>query len=254
MRVVLHNSVVMTLLVFSVSTSMLFGIGKAEEQLYSDFVDQLEELQSIDTLAVPSTLEERFSYTYGYLLMETAKRDINALDVAYFARGVLDSGLMEGSLINPTTMNAILFEYQDQLIKEATLRLQQLAQSNLEQAEAFLKDNAKRDSVITTSSGLQYEIMQTGEGKRVEEGQSVQVHYRLSFLDGREGSSSVGGGVSTFEVATLLPGFKEAMSLMNKGSRFRFYIHPSLAYGDGGTSSIEPNSLLVIEVELVDIL
>ncbi len=207
----------------------------------------------VEYLEAPVTLEERFSYTYGYLLMVTAMRDVQGIDPVYFARGALDSGLSESPLIPTDAMNNVLYEYQDKLITEAARRLEELAKKNLEDAESFLAINGKREGVFTTASGLQYEVVKASEGDNPSETDTVQVHYRLTYLDGREGDASVRGIPSTFNLSSLIPGFREGLMLMTAGSQFRFYVHPSLGYGEAGSSRIEPNTLLIFDVELVSI-
>lgn len=207
----------------------------------------------VEYLPVPETLDERFSYTYGYLLMATAMRDVQGLNPVYFARGAYDAGLAETPLIEETEMNTVLYEYQDKLINEAARRLEELAQKNLEDAESFLAVNGKREGVTTTSSGLQYEILETTEGARPETDDTVKVNYRLTYLDGREGDASIRGIPSTFDLSSMIPGFREGLLLMPVGSSFRFYVHPNLGYGEEGSTRIEPNTLLIFDVELVEI-
>lgn len=207
----------------------------------------------VEYLPSPITLEERFSYTYGYLLMVTAMRDVQGIDPVYFARGALDSGLSNAPLIAESAMNNVLYEYQDKLIKEAARRLEELAKRNLDDAESFLAVNGKREGVVTTSSGLQFEVLRPSEGVKPLKDDTVRVNYRLTYLDGREGDASIRGIPSTFSLQSLISGFREGLMLMNVGSQFRFYVHPSLGYGETGSTRIEPNTLLIFDVELVEI-
>jgi len=209
--------------------------------------------ENVEELPPPVSLEQRFSYTYGYLLMAAAMRDVQSLDPVYFTRGVLDSGLGETPFIPEDSMNFVLFEYQDKLITEAAKRLEELAEKNLEDAESFLAVNGKREGVLTTESGLQYEILESTEGPRPEATDTVQVNYRLTYLDGREGDASVKGIPSTFDLSSMIPGFREGLMLMPVGSNFRFFVHPDLGYGETGSTKIEPNTLLIFDVELVSI-
>lgn len=212
-----------------------------------------QEPSGIESLLPPVTLEERFSYTYGYLLMETAMRDVQGIDPSFFARGALDSGLDDFPLIDKSSMNTVLYEYQDKLITEAAKRIEELAHKNLEDAESFLAINGQREGIITTSSGLQYEVLNAPEGEKPEESDTVRVNYRLTYLDGREGDASIRGIPSTFNLSSMIPGFREGLMLMSEGSNFRFYVHPDLGYGATGSTRIEPNTLLIFDVELVEI-
>ncbi len=207
----------------------------------------------VEYVPTPETLDERFSYTYGYLLMATAMRDVQSIDPVYFARGAYDAGLQKTPLIEQNQMNTVLYEYQDKLISEAARRLEELAQKNLEDAESFLAVNGKREGVETTGSGLQYEVLVTTEGERPTEEDTVRVNYRLTYLDGREGDASIRGIPSTFDLTSMIPGFREGLLLMPVGSEYRFYVHPDLGYGAEGSTRIEPNTLLIFDVELVEI-
>jgi FKBP-type peptidyl-prolyl cis-trans isomerase len=219
-------------------------------------VDSLEEeLLNVTNLEPPSTLEERFSYTYGYLLMEGEMREFQeGLLPAYFARGALDAGFGNPALLDKGSMNNALYEYQRKIIEEATKRLEELASKNLEDAESFLAINGKREGVITTSTGLQYEVVKDSEGDKPLEDETVRVNYRLTYLDGREGDASIRGIPSTFDLSHMISGFREGLLLMGVGSEFRFFVHPNLGYGVSGSAKIEPNTLLIFDVELVEII
>ncbi len=207
----------------------------------------------VEELGRPITLEQRFSYTYGYLLMQTAMRDIDVIDPYYFARGALDFGLKKDPYVARSAMNDVLFEYQDRLISQAAQQLAQLSKKNLENAEGFLAVNGAREGVVTTDSGLQYEVVKAVEGPHPAATDTVKVNYRLTYLDGREGDASEPGVPSVLSLPSLIPGFKEGLLLMTAGSEYRFYVHPALGYGQTGSLKIEPNTLLIFDVTLVDI-
>lgn len=207
----------------------------------------------IDSLSMPQDLIERFSYSYGFLIMDASMRDIRDIDSQYFIRGMLDYALNRPSFFSREQMNGVLFEYQDKLIADAASRLAELAQRNLAEAEQFLAVNEAKPSVLTTSSGLQYEVVKATDGLKPKEGDVVKINYLLSYLDGRVGDSSVPGIPSTFALSDLISGFREGLMLMSLGSTYRFYLHPSLGYGVAGSPNIETNMLLIFDVELVDI-
>jgi FKBP-type peptidyl-prolyl cis-trans isomerase len=224
----------------------------------SDIQDLSAEIEEeiailVEELGRPITLEERFSYTYGYLIMQTAMRDINAIDPYYFARGALDFGLQKEPYVPKNIMNDVLFEYQDKLISDAAAQLAELSRINLENAEGFLAVNEAREGVLLTESGLQYEVIKASEGPSPLGTDTVKVHYRLTYLDGREGDASIRGIPSTLSLPSLIPGFREGLMLMTVGSEYRFYVHPKLGYGETGSSKIEPNTLLIFDVTLVEI-
>ena len=117
-------------------------------------------------------------------------------------------------------------------------------------SDAFLADNADKDGVMTTESGLQYEVLREGDGESPEEGQQVQVHYRGTLVDGTEFDTSHGGDPATFSLGGVIPGFAEAIMLMKVGGHLRAFIPADLGYGDSGPG---PGQVLIFEIELLGI-
>ena len=129
------------------------------------------------------------------------------------------------------------------------------ADINAAAGEQFLLENGKRAEVHTTPSGLQYEIVKQGDGPRPTAGDSVTVHYTGKLIDGTVfDSSEERGEPATFGVTQVIPGWVEALQLMNVGSRWRLFIPSALAYGPQGAGGlIGPNQTLVFDVELLAI-
>ena len=117
----------------------------------------------------------------------------------------------------------------------------------------YFADNAKKPGIITTASGLQYEVLSAGTGPKPTLQQTVVAHYHGTLLDGSVFDSSVNRGEpATFPVARLIPGWVEALQLMPKGSKWRLYIPSNLGYGPRGAgASIPPNAILIFELELI---
>lgn len=130
----------------------------------------------------------------------------------------------------------------------------QKASENLKQGEDFLAKNKERAEVTTTASGLQYEVLTQGDGPKPLVNHSVTCHYHGTLIDGRIFDSSVQRGrPATFPLNAVIKGWTEGVQLMNKGSKYRFYIHPNLGYGNRQVSAeIGPNSTLIFDVELID--
>jgi FKBP-type peptidyl-prolyl cis-trans isomerase FkpA len=127
-------------------------------------------------------------------------------------------------------------------------------QENKAAGTAFLTANAKKNNIVTTKSGLQYEIFTPGTGKTPSATDSVTVHYRGTKIDGQEFDSSYSRGEpATFPVNALIPGWTEGLQLMKEGGKYRFYIPSDLAYGESGGGSIDPNEALIFDVELIKI-
>lgn len=210
------------------------------------------ERDSIKDLAIPTTMEDRFSYTYGYMLFSTMQQQgFETMDSEYFAKGVWDAGNGE-RYFTQEQMSQILHEVQTKMLEKAQAELESLAARNLSEAEEFLKVNKTRENVIATDSGLQYQILREGKGVSPTQDDIVDIDYRILLLDGTVLDSSYDRGYSsTFQLKEIkVPGFIEGVKNMNPGANYRFWIHPDLGYGKEGTQTIEPNSLLIVEVEL----
>ena len=144
--------------------------------------------------------------------------------------------------------NLIIQEYFAELSEKKS-------QEATAEGSSFLVENAKKEGVITTSSGLQYEIITNGTGATPSETDQVTVHYHGTLIDGTVFDSSVDRGQpATFPVNGVIPGWVEALQLMNVGSKYKLYIPSNLAYGERGAGgSIGPNATLIFEVELLSI-
>ena len=129
------------------------------------------------------------------------------------------------------------------------------SKANLEAGQAFLSENALRPGVTSLESGLQYEIIQAGDGPKPGPTQVVKCHYHGTLIDGRVFDSSVQRGQpASFPLNRVIPGWTQALQLMGVGSKWKLFLPPHLAYGDRQVSAeIGPNSTLVFEVELLGI-
>lgn len=129
-----------------------------------------------------------------------------------------------------------------------------LAKEAKAKSEAFLAENAKKEGVVVTPSGLQYEVLTEGTGAKPVKESVVKVHYHGTLADGTVFDSSVQRGEpAVFPLNQVIAGWTEGLQLMNVGSKFRFAIPSNLAYGDSGTGPIPPAAALVFEVELLEI-
>ncbi|MBD2835720.1 FKBP-type peptidyl-prolyl cis-trans isomerase [Pseudomonas sp. JM0905a] len=138
-------------------------------------------------------------------------------------------------------------------------RMQAEAQAKAEAAagagRAYLEENAKREGVTVLASGLQYEVLVTGEGAKPSAEDTVRTHYHGTLIDGTVFDSSYDRGQpAEFPVGGVIAGWVEALQLMNAGSKWRLHVPSELAYGGQAVGSIPPHSVLVFDVELLDIL
>jgi len=130
------------------------------------------------------------------------------------------------------------------------------AATNVAAGVAYLAENAKKEGVVTTDTGLQYEVLTEGTGKSpASAATTVKVHYQGTLLDGTEFDSSYSRGEpATFPLNRVIPGWTEGVQLMKEGAKYRFTIPSELAYGERATGKITPNSTLIFEVELLEVM
>lgn len=217
--------------------------------------DTSDEVGIQDSLAAPESLIERVSYSLGYLMSDSYKSQGVDLDSRYFALG-MEVVYGDGeALYTPEEMDQIMMEYQEVLMAEQAELTAASAGVNLEKAETFLAENKDKDGIITTDSGLQYEVIVEGEGSKPAAEDEVTVHYSGALLSGVVFDSSYQRGTpATFPLNAVIPGWTEGVQLMSVGSSYRFYIHPDLGYGETGAGDmIGPNELLIFDVELISI-
>lgn len=201
------------------------------------------------------TLTQRLSYIVGENMAHQLKNDALELDAAAVALAVSD--VMAG---NPTRLtDAEKRSTVEQVQKESQERQMaaQAEQSAKNQAEgaAYLTENAKKDGVITTDSGLQYKSLVAGVGAKPGKNDRVKVHYRGTLIDGTVFDSSYDRGEPiVFPVTGVIAGWIEGLQLMNVGSKFELTIPSNLAYGANGSGgAIGPDATLIFEVELLGI-
>ncbi|MDR0718816.1 MAG: FKBP-type peptidyl-prolyl cis-trans isomerase [Treponema sp.] len=131
---------------------------------------------------------------------------------------------------------------------------EETAARNLEEGKAFLEENGAKPGIITTSSGLQYEVISEGAGPSPGVADTVEVNYEGTLLDGTVFDSSyVRGEPVSFPLNRVIPGWTEGLQLMSVGSTYRFFIPSDLAYGPDGMQSIPPNATLTFKVDLLSI-
>jgi FKBP-type peptidyl-prolyl cis-trans isomerase len=137
---------------------------------------------------------------------------------------------------------------------EAEAERQTQGAANAAEGDKFLLENRVKEGVQVTESGLQYKVIQMGDGAKPAATDRVTVHYRGTLLNGEEFDSSYSRNQPmTFQLDQVIPGWTEGVQLMPVGSKFMFYVPPDLAYGPNGGGPIGPNATLIFEVELLGI-
>jgi FKBP-type peptidyl-prolyl cis-trans isomerase len=180
------------------------------------------------------------------------KDDVNLDDVM---AGLKDG--MEGKDLKYSAdeLQRVTRDFTQRKQKERQAGMKEEGAKNKDAGEKFLKANAKKDGVKVTDSGLQYQVLKQGDGPKPKASDTVKVNYKGSLIDGTEFDSSYKRGeAAVFPVKGVIPGWVEALQMMPVGSKWRLVIPSGLAYGENGQGpQIGPNSVLVFEVELMDI-
>lgn len=205
--------------------------------------------------ALEST-DEKVSYGMGLVMGERMGNDLPDLQMDQFLQGIQHghAGDEEQTRMSREEIQEALMAYQSQLQEQEAAKTEELAKKNKEAGEQFLAENAEREGVKTTESGLQYEILEEGNGEKPTAEDRVKVHYTGELISGEVfDSSRERGEPVTFGLNQVIPGWTEGLQQMSEGSRAKLYIPAELAYGPGGNQRIGPNETLVFDVELLEI-
>lgn len=200
---------------------------------------------------------DKLSYALGMSMGHNFKGSgIKAINADDFAAGV--AAVYDGTkpAMSYDEAKRIVQDFFTNLEKEMQAEAAKAGAENLKIGEAFLSENAKREGVTTTASGLQYEVIRKGVGDHPAASDRVEVHYTGKLIDGTVFDSSVERGVpATFGVTQVIPGWVEALQLMREGDKWRLYIPSTLAYGENGAGGvIGPNMTLIFDVELLRVI
>jgi FKBP-type peptidyl-prolyl cis-trans isomerase len=194
------------------------------------------------------TVDAETSYAFGVFMGADIKPFGLKFDYEAFINGFKAS--LNGNA-NITEEEA--FAVVQQTISESMARE---AERNLKEATMFLEENAKKNGVITTASGLQYEVLRDGAGEKPKMGDRVSVNYKGTLVNETVFDSSYERGIPVEFMLDdqLIHGFTEGIQLMSPGGHYKFYVPPSLGFGDRPDDRIPSNSVLIFDVELLSIL
>ena len=197
--------------------------------------------------------KKRFGYGLGANYARNLKQNNLDVDLDMFLQGMKDF-LSGESLMSDQEIQSTTKEVGDVVRAQRNAEQEKVAKENAAEGESFLEANKTKEGVKTLGSGMQYKVVQTGEGPIPTASDKVRVHYKGTFIDGKEFDSSYKRNQpATFNVTGVIKGWTEALQLMKVGSKWQLFIPSDLAYGKGGNRSIPPNSTLMFEVELLGI-
>lgn len=199
--------------------------------------------------------KERHSYAVGQQIGSQILQIADTLEMRAFLLGLNDQIEKKPARLTEEQIVQAMNEYREVAQKEREQKSKSAAENNKKKGAAYLAENGKKKGVATTSSGLQYEVLTPGNGPKPKADDQVKVHYHGTLLDGAVFDSSVARKEPvTFPLNRVIPGWTEGVQLMPVGAKYRFVIPASLAYGHmGAPPKIEPESTLIFEVELLEI-
>lgn len=193
---------------------------------------------------------KKSSYAIGQQIGKSMKSRNTDVDVDALAMAINDVLGDKKSQMTDEDMKAAMQKLQQAMMAKQ----KEVAEGNKAKGAAFLAENKKREGVKTTHSGMQYEILKAGTGAIPKPESRVKVHYKGTLIDGTEFDSSYKRKEpSEFGVKGVIRGWTEALTLMKTGAKWKIFVPSELAYGSRGRPSIPPNSALIFEVELLEI-
>ena len=210
-----------------------------------------------------ATEKQQVSYMIGMDIGKSLKPMKEEVDMATLKRALDDVVNDKKLLLNDEQVAQVMQAFsvkmqakqQEEMVKKQAEMAAQ-GKKNIELEKTFLATNGKKPGVVTTASGLQYQVVTQGTGAKPKATDNVSVHYTGTLLDGTEFDSSYKRNEpAQFVLGSVVPGWQEALQLMPVGSKYKLWIPAKLGYGEQGTPGgpIPPNSTLVFDVELIDI-
>lgn len=201
------------------------------------------------------SFKDKLSYSMG-LDMGTYLNGIGEeLDYDRLILGLQSGFKGTEALMTMEEMQSVQKEFAEKMKAKQEAQIKALQEKNLKAGTAYLDENKTKKGVVVTESGLQYEVVKEGTGAKPVAEDTVKVHYKGTMIDGTVfDDSNQRGEPAVFGVTQVIPGWSEVLQLMKEGASYRVVIPPALAYGEQGVPPmIEPNSVLVFDVDLISI-
>jgi len=199
--------------------------------------------------------KEKISYIIGMDIGANLKKQSIDIDADIVARGIKDGLSGAKPLLSQQEAREVMTAFEKEMKARQEATQQVAGEKNKKEGEIFLAENKKKEGVKTLPSGLQYKVIKPGSGKKPAATDTVTTHYRGTLINGTEFDSSYRRGKpATFPVSGVIPGWTEALQLMEEGAKWQLFIPPNLAYAERGAGQvIGPHTTLIFEVELISI-
>ena len=202
-----------------------------------------------------TTDKGKLSYAVGWDIGQDIQRRGAEFDVETIITAVRDSAAGKEPQVSAEEMTAMLTELQQRVRQEQAEAFQKLADENQKASEEFLAANLSKNGIVALPSGVQYRIIEEGEGTRPGIDSTVKVHYSGSKTTGLEFDSSFARGVpEEFTVNAVLKGWQEVLPLMKTGATWQIFVPPELAFGQRGNPPVGPNEALVFDLKLIEVI
>ena len=199
--------------------------------------------------------KEKISYSIGMEIGKNFKKQSIDVDPEVVFKGIQDGTSGGKALMTEQEIRDTMAAFQKERMAKQEEETKKLGEKNKKEGEAFLAENKKKEGVKTLASGLQYKVIKPGTGKKPKSTDIVTSHYCRTLIDGTEFDSSYSRGQpATFPVHGVIPGWTEALQLMEEGAKWQLFVPSKLAYGERGAGqAIGPNATLIFDVELISI-
>jgi FKBP-type peptidyl-prolyl cis-trans isomerase FklB len=202
-----------------------------------------------------STDKGKLSYAVGWDIGEDIQRRGAEFDVEAIIIAIRDSSAAKEPQVPAEDMTTMLTELQQRVRQEQAEAFQKLADENQAASEEFMAANLAKNGIVALPSGVQYRIIEEGDGARPGMDSTVKVHYRGSKTTGLEFDSSFARGVpEEFTVNSVLKGWQEVLPLMKTGSTWQIFVPPELAFGQRGNPPVGPNESLIFDLKLIEVI
>ena len=212
-------------------------------------------IPAVSQSAPPASFEEKISYSMGFEVGNYFKGAGGDIQQEFLIKGIEDAYKGATPALTQEEMIAIQKEFAQKMQAQQLVKMEEMKAQNIAAGATYLEENKKKEGVIVTESGLQYQVLKEGEGEKPQATDKVKVEYAGTLIDGTEfDSTAQHGEPAQFQVDQVIKGWGEALQLMKVGTKLHLVIPSELAYGENGAApKIQPNSVLIFDVELISI-
>jgi FKBP-type peptidyl-prolyl cis-trans isomerase len=204
--------------------------------------------------AVLNTPQDRISYSIGASIGKNLRSDMPQVDLKLLFEALRASLAGDKLLLQDKEIQQVMSEYQTQLRQQAAARRQTALSDNQKIGDAYLSEYKAQKGVQMSPGGVLYKVLKEGSGPKPLESDLVLVNYRGTLVNGKQFDATAPGQPASLKVSALIPGWKQALSMMSVGSKWQIVVPSSLAYGERGAGNdIGPNEVLLFDLELVGI-